>query len=88
LTWDRSTDNFKEDEEVEVFKKGKELKRAVAGGLEGRIVCLWSDTNGDEIPAFNEVVTYLPPWAIVLGAGQYLISSPWACLSEADLHSW
>ncbi|KAH0609719.1 uncharacterized protein H6S33_012265 [Morchella sextelata] len=69
----RSTDNFKEDEEVEVFKKGKELKRVVAGGLEGRIVCLWSDTNGDEIPAFNEVVTYLPPWAIVLGAAHGLV---------------
>lgn len=71
LTWNRPTD--KEDEKVEVFKNEKELKRAVdtvSGTLEGRIVCLWSDTNGDEIPAFNEVVTYLPPWATVLKAGQ------------------
>lgn len=71
LTWNRPTD--KEDEKVEVFKNEKELKRAVdtvSGTLEGRIVCLWSDMNGDEIPAFNEVVTYLPPWATVLKAGQ------------------
>lgn len=69
LAWGGSTD--KEDEKVEVLKNEKELKRAVdvAGKLEGRIVCLWSDTNGDEIPAFNEVVTYLPPWATVLKAG-------------------
>ncbi|KAH8149780.1 uncharacterized protein LAJ45_05932 [Morchella importuna] len=68
LAWGGSTD--KEDEKVEVLKNEKELKRAVdvAGKLEGRIVCLWSDTNGDEIPAFNEVVTYLPPWATVLKA--------------------
>ncbi|RPB16223.1 hypothetical protein P167DRAFT_570928 [Morchella conica CCBAS932] len=61
LAWDRSTD--KEDEKVEVLKNEKKLKRAVdiAGRLEGRIVCLWSDTNGDEIPALNEVVTLEEP---------------------------
>jgi hypothetical protein len=30
----------------------------------GRIICLWSDANAGEIPAFDEVQHYLPVWAI------------------------
>jgi hypothetical protein len=32
--------------------------------LSGRIVCLWSDANTGDIPAFDEVQHYLPVWAI------------------------
>ncbi|EAT86623.1 protease [Parastagonospora nodorum] len=30
----------------------------------GRIICLWSDANAGDIPAFDEVQHYLPVWAI------------------------
>lgn len=30
----------------------------------GQVVCLWSDANAGAIPAFDEVVHYLPTWAI------------------------
>jgi hypothetical protein len=32
--------------------------------LSGRIICLWSDANAGEIPAFDELQHYLPVWAI------------------------
>lgn len=32
--------------------------------LSGKIVCLWSDANSGDIPAFDEVRHYLPVWAI------------------------
>ncbi|KAF1833892.1 endoplasmic reticulum metallopeptidase 1 [Decorospora gaudefroyi] len=32
--------------------------------LSGKIVCLWSDANAGDIPAFDEVLHYLPVWAI------------------------
>lgn len=32
--------------------------------LSGRIVCLWSDANTGDIPAFDELQHYLPVWAI------------------------
>ena len=32
--------------------------------LSGRIVCLWSDANTGSIPAFDEVLRYVPVWAI------------------------
>ncbi|KAF2269034.1 endoplasmic reticulum metallopeptidase 1 [Lojkania enalia] len=32
--------------------------------LSGRIVCLWSDANTGDIPAFDELLHYLPIWAI------------------------
>jgi hypothetical protein len=32
--------------------------------LSGRVVCLWSDANTGDIPAFDEVQHYLPTWAI------------------------
>jgi hypothetical protein len=33
-------------------------------GLSGKVVCLWSDANKGEIPAWDEVVHYLPNWAV------------------------
>ncbi|KAF2845352.1 endoplasmic reticulum metallopeptidase 1 [Plenodomus tracheiphilus IPT5] len=32
--------------------------------LSGKVVCLWSDANAGEIPAFDEVQHFLPVWAI------------------------
>lgn len=32
--------------------------------ISGRVVCLWSDANAGDIPAFDEVQHYLPIWAI------------------------
>ena len=32
--------------------------------LSGRILCLWSDANSGDIPAFDELQHYLPVWAI------------------------
>lgn len=32
--------------------------------LSGRIICLWSDANSGQIPAFDELQHYLPVWAI------------------------
>lgn len=32
--------------------------------LSGRVVCLWSDANTGDIPAFDEIRHYLPIWAI------------------------
>ncbi|CAI6328975.1 unnamed protein product [Periconia digitata] len=30
----------------------------------GRVVCLWSDANANDVPAFNEVQHYIPNWAV------------------------
>ncbi|KAF2818515.1 hypothetical protein CC86DRAFT_375734 [Ophiobolus disseminans] len=32
--------------------------------LSGKVICLWSDANTGQIPAFDEVQHYLPVWAI------------------------
>lgn len=32
--------------------------------LSGKVVCLWSDANAGGIPAFDELLHYLPVWAI------------------------
>lgn len=42
------------------------------GGLDGRVVCLWSDGNkvSDEIPALHEIRRYLPVWAIASKLGE------------------
>ncbi|KAJ4983646.1 peptidase family m28 family [Stagonosporopsis vannaccii] len=32
--------------------------------ISGRVMCLWSDANAGDIPAFDEVQHYLPVWAI------------------------
>jgi hypothetical protein len=35
------------------------------GGLDGRVVCLWSDANDPAtIPAYQEVLQYMPRWSI------------------------
>ena len=35
-----------------------------ASKLSGKIMCLWSDANTGDIPAFDEVQHYLPVWAV------------------------
>ncbi|CUS12769.1 unnamed protein product [Tuber aestivum] len=48
------------------------------GGLDGRVVCLWSDGNkvSDEIPALHEIRRYLPVWAIASKLGELSFSLP------------
>jgi len=44
--------------EVDVNWKGP-------GGLDGKVVCLWSDANDPStIPAFQEVLQYMPRWSV------------------------
>ena len=39
---------------------------AVGSGLDGRVVCLWSDANDPAtIPAFTEALNYMPTWSVV-----------------------
>ncbi|KAG0634741.1 hypothetical protein HOY80DRAFT_506952 [Tuber brumale] len=42
------------------------------GGLDGSVVCLWSDGNkvSDRIPALHEIRRYLPVWAIASKLGE------------------
>jgi hypothetical protein len=45
--------------EVDVSWKGQD-------GLDGKVVCLWSDANNPEtIPAYSEALRYIPRWSIV-----------------------
>ncbi|RPB00747.1 hypothetical protein L873DRAFT_739343 [Choiromyces venosus 120613-1] len=48
------------------YEDGNESSSDSKGGLDGRVVCLWSDANkvSSEIPALEEVSRYLPVWAI------------------------
>lgn len=39
----------------------------------GKAVCLWSDANSGDIPAFDEVQHYLPVWAIPTKLGDGLV---------------
>jgi hypothetical protein len=39
-------------------------KEEAESKLSGKIVCLWSDANTGDIPAFDEVQHYLPVWAV------------------------
>lgn len=41
--------------------------------LSGRVVCLWSDANAGDIPAFDEVLHYMPTWAIMTKLGDGLV---------------
>ncbi|KAF2734186.1 endoplasmic reticulum metallopeptidase 1 [Polyplosphaeria fusca] len=41
--------------------------------LSGRIVCLWSDANAGDIPAFDEVQHYMPLWAVTSKMGDGLV---------------
>ncbi|KAF2006158.1 endoplasmic reticulum metallopeptidase 1 [Amniculicola lignicola CBS 123094] len=38
--------------------------RDASATLSGTVVCLWSDANTGDIPAFDEVRHYIPAWAI------------------------
>ncbi|PVH94026.1 putative zinc metalloprotease [Periconia macrospinosa] len=46
---------------------------SASSSLSGKVVCLWSDANAAEIPAFNEVQHYLPVWAIATKFGDGLV---------------
>ncbi|ORY15446.1 putative zinc metalloprotease [Clohesyomyces aquaticus] len=39
----------------------------------GSIVCLWSDANTGAIPAYDEVLHYMPPWSIATKLGDGLV---------------
>jgi hypothetical protein len=41
--------------------------------LSGKVACLWSDANGGAIPAFDEVLHYMPVWSIVSKFGDGLV---------------
>ena len=41
--------------------------------LTGRVSCGWAETFEDRIPAFTEVVGYLPDWALVTKANDALV---------------
>lgn len=66
-TWDRGWDidiswdgRDGEEEEEDRAREGK------AAGLQGRVVCLWSDWNTPGlIPALDEVAKYAPEWVAV-----------------------
>ena len=46
----------------------------VGTGLDGRVVCLWSDANDeDAIPAYKEVRRFMPKWSVVSKAGDGLV---------------
>lgn len=55
------------------------------GGLDGRVVCLWSDANRDaeEIPALEEVRRYLPVWAIASKLGELSFTRSMICVEAA-----
>lgn len=56
------------------------------GGLDGRVVCLWSDANkgAEEIPALEEVRRYLPVWAIASKLGELSFTRSVVCI-ETDV---
>ncbi|KAF2202769.1 putative zinc metalloprotease [Delitschia confertaspora ATCC 74209] len=41
--------------------------------LSGKVVCLWSDANTGAIPAFDEVLHYMPVWSIASKYGDGLV---------------
>ncbi|KAF2464598.1 endoplasmic reticulum metallopeptidase 1 [Lindgomyces ingoldianus] len=41
--------------------------------LSGRVVCLWSDANTGAIPAYDEVLHYMPVWSIATKLGDGLV---------------
>ena len=66
-TWDKPwnvTLYIADDNNIE--KNGDVVVGNRADPLEITISCQWSDANeADTIPAFHEIVQYMPPWAIV-----------------------
>lgn len=60
--------------EAETRRHGKsDVKGGASGSLKGRVICLWSDANAGAIPAFDEVLHYLPVWAIPSKVGDGLV---------------
>ena len=58
-TWEKPWD-------LTVRWESDEDEKDNAGGLDGRIVCLWNDENGvGVIPALDEIRRFAPDWAVV-----------------------
>ncbi|KAF2118687.1 endoplasmic reticulum metallopeptidase 1 [Lophiotrema nucula] len=47
--------------------------RAANSTLSGKVLCLWSDANTGNIPAFDEVLHYMPTWTIPTKLGDGLV---------------
>lgn len=59
---------------VDVEWPVSEGKKLGEEGMEGKVVCLWSDNNVEGvIPALDEMRRYMPPWAAVTKAGDGLV---------------
>lgn len=61
--WSRDWDR---EFEVEVTWKGD-------AGLSGRVACGWAEIQSGKIPAFDEIVSFLPTWSTVTKAGPALV---------------
>jgi hypothetical protein len=60
---DKGGDGNGEEDSVDAKKRGKNGGEGT--GLDGRVVCLWSDANDPStIPAFTEVLNYMPTWSM------------------------
>ena len=66
-TWDRTW-------VIDVQWEGQDDEEGDIVGLEGRVVCLWSDDNKEDvIPALDEVRHFAPGWVAVTKAGDGLV---------------
>ena len=73
-TWDREWKGRIQWKATDV--KGKELvgRRSKSGGMDGSVVCLWSDANTPgTIPALDEIWRFAPEWVGVTKAGDGLV---------------
>jgi len=49
-------------------------RKGGGGGLDGKVVCLWSDANDPKtIPAFEEVRMFMPVWSIATKLSEGLV---------------
>jgi hypothetical protein len=48
---------------------------ATAGKVDGRVACEWSENIDSRIPALEEVMTFLPNWAVVTKADDGLVEA-------------
>lgn len=100
VTWEKTnlTSSVSSDEQISDSVVHTELMAAKRnankdyhnnskGGLDGRVVCLWSDANrdADEIPALEEVRRYLPIWAIASKLGELSFTRSVVCLETSML---
>lgn len=48
---------------------------ATAGNVDGRVACQWSENIDSRIPALEEVMTFIPKWAVVTKADDGLVEA-------------